>query len=564
MGRTRRYESPCIESVITSWETAIYARLSVENSGKNDDGESIDGQVNICREYIEEHPYLNLADIYVDNGWTGTNTDRPEFQRLLGDIKQGKIRALVIKDFSRFSRDYIEAGNLLESIFPALGVRFISVADRYDSFETDGSAESLLIPLKNLINSYYSKDISKKVSTAVQAKQLAGEYIPGMIPYGYVKSASQAYRFDVDPETAPIVKRIFTEKLNGRNYHEIARGLNNDNIPSPGKLRYIRQQNAKEMYANSVWLPATIKHILKNPVYLGDLVFGRKVKALYLGQPDTQTVLDESKWRVLHNMHPALIDRDSFDKVRVDMDKSAKAYKKKTEKSKRFREKHPPIFTHIRCGDCGANLNYARYHNKSEKNYAARYYCPNKEYNRCETTHCIREDKLADIVGTILSDHIALFTDISRTVEKMKDTGYLTERQKLMDKEIDDIVARLQKRQRNKEMLYEDYTDGVLSAEDYIYHKQKYDDECKELSSRLNTLEVDRRKLNTALSQNNRWLKNIKGLLKTRKITREIADAFVDNITVYDTDGIRVDVKLKYADELETLIEAIKEMEGQI
>ena len=370
MGRTRRYESPCIENVITSWETAIYARLSVENSGKNDDGESIDGQVNICREYIEEHPYLNLADIYVDNGWTGTNTDRPEFQRLLGDIKQGKIRALVIKDFSRFSRDYIEAGNLLESIFPALGVRFISVADRYDSFETDGSAESLLIPLKNLINSYYSKDISKKVSTAVQAKQLAGEYIPGMIPYGYVKSASQAYRFDVDSETAPIVKRIFAEKLNGRNYHEIARGLNNDNIPSPGKLRYIRRQNAKEMYANSVWLPATIKHILKNPVYLGDLVFGRKVKALYLGQPDTQTVLDESKWRVLHNMHPALIDRDSFDKVRADMDKSAKAYKKKTEKSKKFREKHPPIFTHIRCGDCGANLNYARYHNKSEKNYA--------------------------------------------------------------------------------------------------------------------------------------------------------------------------------------------------
>ena len=318
------------------------------------------------------------------------------------------------------------------------------------------------------------------------------------------------------------------------------------------------------MYANSVWLPATIKHILKNPVYLGDLVFGRKVKALYLGQPDTQTVIDESKWRVLHNMHPALIDKDSFEKIKTEMDKTAKAYKKKTEKSKKFREKHPPIFTHIRCGDCGANLNYARYHNKSEKNYAARYYCPNKEYNRCETTHCIREDKLADIVGTILSDHIAVFADISRAVEKMKDTGYLTERQKLMDKEIDDIVARLQKRQRNKEMLYEDYTDGVLSAEDYVYHKQKYDDECKELSSRLNTLEVDRRKLNTALSQNNRWLKNIKGLLKTRKITREIADAFVDNITVYDTDGIRVDVKLKYADEFETLIEAIKEMEGQI
>lgn len=162
MGRRRKSGNSCIENVVTSWETAIYARLSIENSGRDDNGESIDGQVSICREYIEEHPFLNLADTYIDNGWSGTNEDRPEFQRMLNDIKNGKIKAIVIKDFSRFSRNYIEAGNLLENIFPTLGVRFISVADRYDSFETDGSAESLLIPLKNLINSYYSKDISKK------------------------------------------------------------------------------------------------------------------------------------------------------------------------------------------------------------------------------------------------------------------------------------------------------------------------------------------------------------------------------------------------------------------
>lgn len=130
-------------------------------------GDSIEGQIEICRDYVSEHPYLHLADTYVDNGWTGTNTDRPEFQRLLTDIREGKIKALVIKDFSRFSRDYIEAGNLLENIFPAMGVRFISVVDRYDSFETDGSASSLLIPLKNLINSFYSRDQSKKVSLAV-------------------------------------------------------------------------------------------------------------------------------------------------------------------------------------------------------------------------------------------------------------------------------------------------------------------------------------------------------------------------------------------------------------
>ena len=175
-------QEPVSAMLPSVWETAIYARLSVENSKKNDDGDSIEGQIEICRDYVSEHPYLHLADTYVDNGWTGTNTDRPEFQRLLSDIREGKIKALVIKDFSRFSRDYIEAGNLLENIFPAMGVRFISVVDRYDSFETDGSASSLLIPLKNLINSFYSRDQSKKVSLAVHAKQLAGEHIPSMIP----------------------------------------------------------------------------------------------------------------------------------------------------------------------------------------------------------------------------------------------------------------------------------------------------------------------------------------------------------------------------------------------
>ena len=563
MGRRRKTDRNCISPhVVTTWETAIYARLSIENSGRDDAGESIDVQVNICKEYIEAHPYLNLVDTYVDNGWTGTNTDRPEFQRMLDDIKSGRIKAIVIKDFSRFSRNYIEAGNLLENIFPTLGVRFISVVDRYDSYETDGSASSLLIPLKNLINSFYSKDISKKVSTAIHTKQLAGQYISGMIPYGYIKSEKEAYRFDTDPETAHIVKRIFAEKLSGKNYHEIARGLNRDNIPSPGKLRYIRRQNAKEIYAKSIWLPQIIKQILKNPVYLGNLVFGRYIKALYLGQPDTRIVSDESKWRVLHGMHPALIDIDSFEKIKAEMEKTAEAYAKKVERSKKFREAHPPMFSRICCGDCGSNLNYARYRHKSEKSYAAKYYCPNKKYNRCKSTHCIREDKLTDIVSSILSDHISMLADIDAAVTKMKNTGYSSAKQKEIDAEISDIISRLQKRQRNKEQLYEDYADGILCAEDYMYHRQKYDDECKVLGSRLNTLEAKRKQLAVTLSDDNRWLKNIKSLMRSKKLTREIADAFVEKITVYDNDGIHVEVALKYKDDFEVLVEAVKEMEG--
>ena len=291
-------QEPVSAMLPSVWETAIYARLSVENSKKNDDGDSIEGQIEICRDYVSEHPYLHLADTYVDNGWTGTNTDRPEFQRLLSDIREGKIKALVIKDFSRFSRDYIEAGNLLENIFPAMGVRFISVVDRYDSFETDGSASSLLIPLKNLINSFYSRDQSKKVSLAVHAKQLAGEHIPSMIPYGYRKSTTQEYRFEPDPETAPIVRRIYAQFLSGIGARPIMRQLNEEGIPSPGRLRYLRGQTKRACYSDCLWTQQVIKQILMNPTYMGDLVFGRMPTALYLGQPDYHYEPDESKWRI--------------------------------------------------------------------------------------------------------------------------------------------------------------------------------------------------------------------------------------------------------------------------
>lgn len=178
----------------------------------------------------------------------------------------------------------IEAGNLLENIFPSMGVRFISVVDRYDSFETDGSASSLLIPLKNLINSFYSRDQSKKVSLAVHAKQLAGEHIPSMIPYGYRKSTTQEYRFEPDPETAPIVKRIYAQFLGGIGARPIVRQLNEEGIPSPGRLRYLRGQTKRECYSDCLWTQQVIKQILMNPTYIGDLVFGRMPTALYRGQ----------------------------------------------------------------------------------------------------------------------------------------------------------------------------------------------------------------------------------------------------------------------------------------
>ena len=191
MARKSRKNAQAVAEVSTAemtvFNTAIYVRLSVENSGKDDDGDSIENQIAICKSYVEERPYLKLHGIFQDNGAKGTNFDRPEFYRLMDLLRAGKINCLVVKDLSRCGRDYSETGNYLEKLFPFLGVRFIAITDNFDSFNTDGTEESLMIPLKNMINELYAKDISRKIITSFRARQERGEFLPAFVPYGYVK-----------------------------------------------------------------------------------------------------------------------------------------------------------------------------------------------------------------------------------------------------------------------------------------------------------------------------------------------------------------------------------------
>ena len=191
------------------FHAAIYVRLSVENSGKDDEGESIENQKNICEDFLNQHPEIKLFDVYEDNGRKGTNTDRPEFNRMMEDIRTGKVNCIIVKDLSRFSRDYIAAGRYLEKVFPFMGVRFVSVTDRYDSFDTTHNADGIMLPLKNMINTAYAKDISRKIITSFNARRERCELLPSAGPYGYVKSEKEEFRYEVDRKVGRFVTMIF-------------------------------------------------------------------------------------------------------------------------------------------------------------------------------------------------------------------------------------------------------------------------------------------------------------------------------------------------------------------
>ena len=549
---------------IMQWETAIYARLSVENSKKDDGGASIEEQVAICREYIDEHPYLHLAGTYVDNGWTGTNMKRPQFQKMIEEIKEGRIKAIVLKDFSRFSRDYIEAGNLLENVFPFFGVRFISVSDNYDSFETDGSAESLLIPLKNLINSFYSRDMSRKVSTAVHTKQLAAEHIPSAIPYGYRKSTTQAYRFEPDPETRDVVTRIFKMRLDGMDFSKIARTLNDEGIPSPGHLRWLRGVSKDPKYEHATWNAPCVKQICMNPTYTGDLVFGRMPTALYLGQPDYHYEYDESKWRVLKDMHEPLVDRETFEILKERRLKRNKEWNDRLEASKAKREYNQPLFYKmIFCGDCGRALGYHRSIKPDSK--TGSYHCQNYFLKACVNGyHTIAQTKIVKVVQHVIADQLTLLADFDALTERIK-KGEETSKQIEYRSEVQRLTIQMKSKQAKREHLYEDFRDGILTPEEYTMMKQRFDEEYQQLNRELNAVLVQQAKLNRALSSENKWMEHMRLAADGGELTRELVEALIEKVLVYENAERQksVEVVMKYQEDFETLREAWLELKGE-
>ena len=550
---------------IMQWETAIYARLSVQNSKKDDGGASIEEQVAICREYIDEHPYLHLAGTFVDNGWTGTNMKRPQFQKMIEEIREGRIKAIVLKDFSRFSRDYIEAGNLLENVFPFFGVRFISVSDNYDSFETDGSAESLLIPLKNLINSFYSRDMSRKVSTAVHTKQLAAEHIPSMIPYGYRKSTTEAYRFEPDPETCDVVRRIFRMKLEGASYSEIARALTADGIPSPGHLRWLRGQSKDPKYEHAIWNSPCVKQICMNPTYTGDLVFGRMPTALYLGKPDYGYEYDETKWRVLKDMHEPLVDRETFAILKEQKAERNKAWNDKLAASEKKRKANPPLFQKmIFCGDCGRRLGFQRTTRTDVK--TGTYYCQNWWPHYCKNGyHNISQDTVKEIVWNIIQDQVQLFADFEKLAARIQG-GEETSRLSEYRGEIQSLSVQLKGKQAKRERLYEDFRDGILTPEEYTMMKQRFDEEYQALNRELNSVLTQQARLKRTLSSENRWMKAFSIARGSDSLTRELLEALVEKVLVYEDEdhSKRVEVVMKYSEDFEVLCAALEEINGDV
>ena len=515
-------------SVETTYKVGIYIRLSTE-----DKKDSIESQTYQVKSYVDSQPDLAIYKIYTDNGETGTNFERSGFENMMIDVRSRKVDCVVVKDLSRFGRDYIETGIYLEKIFPFLGVRFISVNDRFDSFKCT-SSEEMMLAFKNLINDIYAKDISKKIITAIEIKQRNGDFIGDYAPYGYSKSPENKNKLIINPETAAVVRDIFNWKLEGMNYIDIARKLNASGIASSFTYMYQHKIVKHERYKNILWRDNTIKGILTNPNYIGHIVNGKQKRAYYKGER-TPTKMKPEDWIVVPNMHEPIIDKGVFDKVQALCEAIKLSRKAPAKAASDYLFKGL-----IKCPFCGKNV--VRY--KGRDKFGVVYYYRCRIYNAMSENPCkrigLREDVITNVVYKIIASQIKIAVDMEAVLEKVvKSAKYHKSKE-----DFDNILSELRKKAARilnlKTTLYERYLDKMLTENEYIHTKNKYEESLELIHEQIDDIAKQATTEQEVISPQNKWVAAMCKFKKEKKLSKEMLQTLIERIDFDDDKNLSI------------------------
>lgn len=403
--------TPAVVVGPVQYKVALYARISVENEQKRE-ADTIGNQIALLKDFVSQHQDLVVFDLYCDDDISGVSFVRPEFARMMNDIRAGKVTCVIVKDLSRLGRNMIESGEYIEQIFPRMGVRFISVTDRFDSLRDDAD---ISIQLKNFANEAYARDISKKIRAVKRTQQLAGKWTTGTPPYGYMLDPDDKYHLFPDPQTGPIVLAIFRMVAENHTLHFIAKTLNEQGVPSPGRYLYDIGLRKTEKFKNAIWYLQTIKKILVDPVYLGWIVSGKYRSQLCERGTKTTVKTPEEEWIINKGMHEPIVSKELFDKVQDIL--SARQSEQGLATIYDSKSKRRSMFKGIlRCGECGRSM-YLR--SKSNRGYY--YYCTlHENYN---ATICpkkaVKQEDVESLALRLIQTQIRAFSDAQRLIANL-------------------------------------------------------------------------------------------------------------------------------------------------
>lgn len=534
------------------YNTAIYVRLSVEDNNYGADSDSIEIQQLMLEKFVSEQPDMRFFGVFCDNGFTGTDFERPDLEKMLDEVMAGHINCIVVKDLSRFGRNYVEAGYYIEKTFPAMGVRFIAIYDGYDSLTDDGS-NSMIVSLKNLINDFYARDISRKSGSALETKQRKGEFIGAFPPYGYKKSTEDKHMLIPDEVTAPTVCQIFRWKAEGIGNAAIARRLNEAGIVSPSLYLYQKGERKKKP-GNVLWQGQMIKIMTANPIYTGNMAQGKTKKALCDGLP--ATAVPRSEWIIVPNTHKAIIDEETFEKIQQQKEQIRQRMVSLRGKYGKHGVKENIFSGFLYCGDCHTKM--VRY--RDATNTSVRYYQQCKVYNENLSHGCMkkstREEVLEAAIFAVIRSQIKLAVDMKKLLTRFNQSSVYQKRVSRLQKEIQSYEKKAKRITALKNTLFESLDSGMISKEDFIYRKERYYAERIGIKEELRRLEKELAQYTGELTARNKWLASFERFSRESVLTREMMLELVDRVWVWADN--RFEVVLNFRNELELILKNVK------
>lgn len=558
MPRKSKYQENISQKTTAIWKVALYVRLSREDEEDKIESNSVTNQKTLLMEYLKNNNEFVIYDIYVDDGYSGTDFDRPDFQRLLNDMKDNKFNTIIVKDLSRLGRNYIEVGNYIEQIFPLFKIRFISVNDMIDSYKNPASVNNVIVPFKNLMNDEYCRDISMKIRSAFNTKKRNGEFVGAWAPYGYIKDPKNKYHFIIDEEASKVVKMIFKMALEGKGRATIAKELNAMGIINPTgykqtvlKLNYKNMLASKNIENDFAWTNTSISQILKNRVYIGDLVQCKEKVVSYKVHKIVKNPKED--WIIVENTHEPIIAREDFFKIQDLLFSRDTRTEKNGELS---------LFAgHIRCFDCKRAMNKKTLSNKNRNRNYWYYVCStyrNKSKDLC-SKHSIRNDRLEEAVLEAIKFQIGLVIEMEEVLNEINKSSTVNLRNNNIEISINRQQSDLEKYKQLKKSAYEDWKLGIITQDEYMEYSESYMKKISNAEETLNYLYEEKSKYKEQVQSENSWIEIFKKNRNITKLTKDVVDELIDCIYVHE--GGDLTISYRFDNEFENALNYIKENE---
>lgn len=527
---------------------APYYRIS------NDDGDlaihgksesnSISNQRSLIEDYVKDKPDIILCEERIDDGFSGVNFRRPAFDKMMEDVKNGKINCIIVKDLSRFGRNYIEAGRFIQKIFPCLGVRFIAVNDHYDSAGSDAAEDHIMLPFKNLMNDSYSRDLSVKIRSQFDIRRKRGEFTGSFAAYGYCKDDQNKNHLKMDEYAAAVVRDIFDWRLAGMSNDKIASRLNSMGILSPAVYKWSQGLNYKTGFkvgGESLWTSTAIKRILENQTYTGCVVQGKRRTPSHKVKKMMETKPEE--WIVVKDMHDAIISDEKFRMVQRILKMDTRTAPNQT--------KIYPFSGLLQCGGCGGNL--VRKLVSAGKDSAGNirkypyYICANhKKASSVCSSHMVSEKEIEQAVLTSLRKHISNLADWKELLQLLENQAEHQPEPKINETQLLKLNEEILKNERLKRGLYEDFAEEIISKEEYFELKQYYAKQICICQKQIDTLKEEREIFRNPQWQDREWLN---AFLRNQSLTessRPFLLKLVKNVIVFEDGRIRIVFNFQY------------------